>query len=780
MMDVLSRNMSCFRVLAAVCGLWMSQGVLAQEPPLPDASAPCQRGKNGDQCPPQRASVRELDRLLVRERRLRDDTPSVAGPMHLSLRQTPQSVSVIGSKRMREQGMTTTIDALRWVPGLNLDRMDESESTTVYSRGWQIDNIQIDGVSVQGSTPKLPADLALYERVEVLRGPAGLFSGTGTSGSAGGAINLARKRAEREKHVFGQLSAASWDNYRASLDVNLPLTQGGRVRNRTILSHIDRKFFYDEGYRINTTVGTTFTVDLGERTLFNAGLDWEHRRARPTYYGLPRNFDGSDPHWPRRKTTVLPWGGQVMNEYGTYLSLEHDFRNDWHLKLNYIRKKSDNAYDYGAIESNIDRESGELVYYIESFWNQRAGLDQAFDLHLNGAFELFGRRHEFVTGFNLQHNRYWTLSPVNRGYGYTWSYNRVPVDFVNFDPSLYPHRENIVDYDRKSYYQPDRQLGVYANVRLRLLDPLVLTAGVRNTRYREGGYNRYYTDPPVYNVGAYRENGTVTPFFALSYDLGPSHTVHASYADIFKVQDRYDLNGDRVKPLVGENYELGWKSEWNDGRVNSMLSAYKLQRLHATWLAIPSPCPALFNKRGIVAGCSVADDKERTIGIDAELSGQLTPHWELSAGAHWMRKKNVRYTLNYAVPNTVQGQSWGDNRPARKLSVWSLHRLPGSAENWQLGVGMQWQSKTWTAYNESIYRHPDSDEITAIRPAGRVDEGAYALFNAMASWQINRRWNAQLNVDNLFNGRYLTTLNRWWINHTEPRRFALTLSARLD
>jgi len=50
----------------------------------------------------------------------------------------------------------------------------------------------------------------------------------------------------------------------------------------------------------------------------------------------------------------------------------------------------------------------------------------------------------------------------------------------------------------------------------------------------------------------------------------------------------------------------------------------------------------------------------------------------------------------------------------------------------------------------------------------------------MASWDINRRWNAQLNIDNLFNKRYLTLLHRARMVHTEPRRFALNVTGRFE
>jgi len=753
--------------------------------PLPGAA----QDKGTDQNPAalqtaRQHTARTLDSVQVTGKRpdtyAPERAPTVAGPMRLTLRETAQSVSVITHQRMQDQGLTTAIDALRWVPGLRLDRLDESENTTVYSRGWRLDNIQIDGLSIQGNRMTLPADLALYDSVEVLRGAAGLFSGSGTNGSPGGAINLTRKRAMREKRITTQLFAGSFDNYRATLDANIPLSTDGRVRARGIVSHIDRGFHYDRGYRKNTTLGGTLAFELGERTELGLGLDAERRKAMPSYYGLARNWDGSDPGWPRSKSTLLPWGGRRINEYGAHVKLEHTLSNQWRLDFHYTRKKSDSLSDYAAINNSVDRETGNLTYYVNSIWGQSANHDEAFDAHLNGQFELFGKQHEFVTGLNAQRNRYWSLSPLPRGYGYDWTYHRVPVDFVNFDPSLYPRRPNTVDDARKTYYEPDWQIGVYANFRLKLTDSLVLTTGARNTRYHEGGYTRYYTDPPVHKAGSHERSGVVTPFAALSYDLSQRHTLHASYTDIFRIQNAYDINGNLVDPLLGENYELGWKSEWNGGLFNTMLTAYKLDRVNGIWIVMYSPCLPLLEKRGIEGHCYVADDKERTIGVDAEMTGQLTPSWDISLGASWLRKKNVRYTAHGGAPHSAQGQSWSDHRPARTWSAWSVHRLPGAASRWRIGLGLQGQSKIWSNYSQQTYRHPQTDEITAIRPGGRIEQRRYTIFNGMLAFEISERWNAQLNVDNLFNGRYLTTLSSWWITETEPRRFALTITGRLD
>jgi len=744
-------------VLALAAGLAQAQGVTVPE--LPPVQV-------------------EADALVADY--LPPSAVSVIGPLPLSLREIPQSVSVISEKRMQDQGLTTTIDALKWVPGLTLGSQDESEGNTVWARGYVMDNIMVDGLMIQGGNlqngnTKLPADLALYESVEVLRGPAGLFAGSGSSGSPAGAINFSRKKATSKPQLTMQFAAGSWDNYRSTLDVSGALSGQGNLRGRAILSHIDRKFHFDYARRRNTTLGGLLELDVTPMTTVSVALDWEHRNALPSYYGMPRDWDGNDPGWSRSKSTLLPWGKVEMDEYTASIKLEHAFHDDLRLKMAYLHKQSSHVRDYAAIGNTVS--GGQLVYYIQSSAGRDKYQDNALDVNLTGKFGLFKQQHEFVLGFNTLSNRRDRLDPAPGGYGYNWSYNRQLVDFANFDPSLYPWRRPVYDYTRVTHYGPTRQFGAYANFRFHLNDAWVLTTGTRNSRYSDGGETEPWRNPPTHKAGAYKRKGVVTPFAALSVDLNSRHTAHISYAEIFQVQNRYDMNAELVDPLTGENYEIGLKSAWLGGRLQSMVTAYRLDRVNATRLIEPRPCQPLVDAWGLNAACYSADQDRRTWGIDIELTGQVTPDWQLAVGASWLKTKYTRWRNRFGAATSDQGQSWNQDQPTRKFTLWTLHRLPGAASAWRVGLGVQAQSRTWATWDQIDY---NVGGITVVRPAGRADQKAYALFNAMVSWDINRRWKAQLNVDNLLNSRYLTLLHRSWMVHTEPRRFALNLTGTFD
>ena len=109
-----------------------------------------------------------------------DDLISVGEKMTLSPRQVPQSTSVVTSKQIEDGGYTALEEALADVPGIMILNNDTGRSS-IYSRGYEFDYLSFDGLpapvsSIYGTQP----DLSIVDHVEVLKGPAGLFIGTGT------------------------------------------------------------------------------------------------------------------------------------------------------------------------------------------------------------------------------------------------------------------------------------------------------------------------------------------------------------------------------------------------------------------------------------------------------------------------------------------------------------------------------------------------------------------------------------------------------------------------
>ena len=117
------------------------------------------------------------------------------GKGNIKLKDIPQSVSVVTRQRMDDQNMNSLQDAMRQVTGATIKTYNAGSSLNdVYMRGFLVDQVQVDGVSQPTGQGDMATsfDLAMYDRIEVLRGPSGLYQG---AGEPGGTINVVRKRA---------------------------------------------------------------------------------------------------------------------------------------------------------------------------------------------------------------------------------------------------------------------------------------------------------------------------------------------------------------------------------------------------------------------------------------------------------------------------------------------------------------------------------------------------------------------------------------------------------
>ena len=113
----------------------------------------------------------------------------------LSLKETPQLVSVITRQQMEDQNLTQLTDVVAQAAGLTINQGGNigSDNSPIYARGQQVDNYLLDGVKLLSSYSNIfqSQDTALFDRVEIVRGANGLMTGAGTASAS---INMVRKK----------------------------------------------------------------------------------------------------------------------------------------------------------------------------------------------------------------------------------------------------------------------------------------------------------------------------------------------------------------------------------------------------------------------------------------------------------------------------------------------------------------------------------------------------------------------------------------------------------
>lgn len=197
---------------------------------------------------------------------------STATKLSLSIRETPQSVTVMTRQRMDDEGMVTLSDAIRATPGLVVSK-GGPERDGYYSRGFWVGNVTYDGLPTSMDTSwygsdVLLSDLAVYDRVEIVRGATGLASG---SGDPSAAINLVRKRPTKETQISLSGNAGSWNRYGLQADVSGSLNESRTLRARAVASTQDNESFQDVVSSRRNILYLTGEADLGTRTLLTVG-----------------------------------------------------------------------------------------------------------------------------------------------------------------------------------------------------------------------------------------------------------------------------------------------------------------------------------------------------------------------------------------------------------------------------------------------------------------------------------------------------------------------------
>jgi outer membrane receptor for ferric coprogen and ferric-rhodotorulic acid len=124
------------------------------------------------------------------------------------------------------------------------------------------------------------------------------------------------------------------------------------------------------------------------------------------------------------------------------------------------------------------------------------------------------------------------------------------------------------------------------------------------------------------------ERGVVTPYAGLVYDLTAEQSLYVSYTDIFNPQSARDRTGKMLEPVMGKNYEMGWKGEFYEGRLNACVAAYLIKRDNVAELDGGLTVPGSDSEESAYRAVNGAETK----GVDLEIAGELSPGWNLQGG----------------------------------------------------------------------------------------------------------------------------------------------------
>ncbi|WGS52776.1 TonB-dependent siderophore receptor [Paraburkholderia sp. D15] len=625
---------------------------------------------------------------------------TVGSKVPLALKETPASISVLTRQRMDDQNMTTIQDALRYVTGVQ--SVDYGDGTAYFKARGNMLGIEFDGVPIVSGLQYLQQfDLAMYDRVEIMRGPSGVMDG---AGDPGGTVNLVRKRPLDAFHVSTETQVGSFGSARQMIDVTGPLNKDGTLRGRAVLVGSDGLQSVD-GTRekevmaygaidYDITPRTTLSLSAGYQNNPISGLDYGAsgvaNSARTALVGrVPGSYsENFSPSWN--------YGYTSLQE--TNANLVHRFENGWQAQSTFFYRHELSKGDYAY--SGPGASATGLSFYGEQ--RQRNTYDWfGTDTNVSGPVKLFGQTHTFTLGVN------YTVQSTTQQSGF------VSLDgpfaggtFSLYDPNAISKVDVPFTYGANNRIE---QLGVYGQARIHITEPLSLVLGAREAFYHQTAQTIL---PTVSDWSTQAQlNHRFLPSAGLVYDIAPWLTGYASYSKILTAQTATTYTGVNLPPRTGEQYEVGLKGSFLHNRLNATAAVFNINDNNR---AVSDPN----HPTGSIAG-----GKSRDQGVELEVSGQPMPNWNVYAGYTYL---NVNYEND--TPNLTDGTD-----PKHLFKLWTNYAFrQGMLNGVTVGGGM----------------------LAQTRITRGVEQGAYAIFNAEVGYRFNKHVEASLQLNNLFNRDY--------------------------
>jgi outer membrane receptor for ferric coprogen and ferric-rhodotorulic acid len=657
---------------------------------------------------------------------------SGASRMELAIRDIPQSVSVITSAQLQDFQLTDVNLALDTATGVNVERI-ETDRTYYTARGFDITNFQIDGIGLPLTSGNNHAgdDTAVYDRIEVIRGANGLMTGVGNPSAT---VNYIRKRPTETNNLVLRGTAGSDDLYRLEADASYQFND--TFSARAVLVSQDQNSYLDRYGRKSQLAYVFVNANISDNTDLSFSHSYNNSDATGNLWGaLPLFYtDGSATNYDRSTSTSADWSNWQVVTNNSVLELNHAFSSEWRLRATYSQKRTDEDselfYVFGTPDANT--EAGLTGYASEYILDDKSDL---YDVYIDGDFSLFGRDHQLVAGVN-----YSTLSYTDRSlYDFTTGNGFPPIPNLNTweGDAVFP---TLVDGQAGSKVE-QKQKAAYFTGRFNLFDGFYFMAG--------GRYNDWEAVGESYGVDRDVSDSDFIPYAGLVYAITEDINAYASYTETFQAQNELDIDNQQLDPVVGKSQEVGVKVSLFEDNAVASFTYFDVQQ---TNLAIVDPStiglPPTEQR-------FIGSDGISSHGFEMDVAGEVLPNLNASIGITDFSISGEELVADY-TPDTLV-----------KLGlVYDVEQLQGLS----IGLNVRWQSDI--SRNQGVvgegFANAGEDIITR--------QDAYAISDLLIKYELNDEISFNLNVFNLSDEKYLTSL--YWAQsyYGAPRSFSATVS----
>ncbi len=647
-------------------------------------------------------SKAELPEVKVRSGR---DAPATynasiatsATKIEAPLRDIPQTVNVVPQTVLRDQAARSMQDVLKAVPGIGLSTGD-GQRDQVSIRGFSaiadqfIDGLRDDALYFR--------DLSNVEQVEVIKGPASVLYGRGSSG---GLVNRISKKPGIDKNEVS-LQFGSWAQRRGEFDLARDYSDSG-IAFRLTGALESAGSYRDQQFLKREALAPSLSMKLGADTrLLVQGEYLSDRRVTdfgiPSYRGLPVDVPAGT-YYGAANAKDFDYSQSRVTALG--FTLDHRFNNEWSIRNAFRRY----AYSLDRNNTLVGSVNETALTASLTRGNVRRDEDGYFNqTELVQTTTLGDMRHQLLYGVEIGKQNKDQLFRNQANVATVSLFNPIaPV--VPFTGTTPPGTDNL---------GITTVAGAYAQDLVTLSEHWKALGGVRfdkfgqETRERRAGQSDLDRTDRAWSPRAglvYQPTRNQSYYVSFSRSFQPSGETFALAA-----------NNAQLAPEVTTNKEIGAKLDFLDGRASATASLFQLERTD-----IKAADPA--TKRLIPIGV------QRTNGLELTLAGDLPHGWKVWSGYSWL---DARVTSSIAKDDgqLIQGKR-ATLTPVHSANLWLTKAL---GHGFGAGAGVNYVGDRFA------------------NPGNTVTLPGYVTADAMVNYRV-AGVDLQLNLMNLFNRQYI-------------------------
>ncbi|WP_242165392.1 TonB-dependent siderophore receptor [Lysobacter sp. M15] len=649
---------------------------------------------------PVEGQARDLDRITVVA-----EKTQVATKTDTELDEIPQAVSVVSGELARSRGADTLQDALRYTAGVTAEPYGlDPRADGFFVRGLDAQQT-LDGFRrLYNYSPMPRVDVYAIDRVEVLRGPASVLYGQGTTG---GLVNAVSKRPSLRDAAEMSVRFGSFDHAEVRMDMTGSLNGSDTVAARLVTVARDAELPTHDLPNNRLLVAPSLTWFLGDAT-------------RITWLGQFQRDDSASAQQFLPYAAVKGLRGEKLDDVRLFIGdrqhdrldarqntntllLEHDLGERWTLtaKARDSRAHTDFVQIYAdsftsPLDPFISDQPGRTVHRF--YYRTQPNLfSQQIDAGMQREFDTGPVEHAVLFGLD-----YARFKQDSRG---AYASSNVPentpryitpIDLDNPISSGVTAPPLVDDAGQRA-----RQLGIYAQDQMRLGDRLTWVVGGRHDKVN------------VETEGAPEMRLSETTWrTGLVYEIAPGISPYANYSESFTPVQGVDFYGDPFDPLRGEQVEAGVK--WMPSRQFALtVAAFRMEEQNR-----------LTNDPENISN-TIQTGRVRSQGGEIEALYSGGNGWTVTGAASFTDVEVLESSFDYE-----EGRQLNDV-PRRLASLWVDKRIGLGAGALSLGAGARYVGST-TSYGENVtIQSPD-----------------YTLFDLRAEYAQGPYF-ARLNVNNV-------------------------------